>query len=70
MSKAGSFTALPACVASPRTTPTYFCTVDQVKEEVGKVIDLVLYIFKTLDFVDFVAQVSLRDPGDPGEVHR
>lgn len=42
-----------------------FCTVDQVKEEVGKVIDLVLYIFKILDFVDFVAQVSLRDPGTP-----
>ena len=42
-----------------------FCTVDQVKEEVGKVIDLVLYIFKTLDFVDFVAQVSLRDPATP-----
>ena len=42
-----------------------FCTVDQVKEEVGKVIDLVLYIFKTLDFVDFVAQVSLRDPETP-----
>ena len=42
-----------------------FCTVEQVKEEVGKVIDLVLYIFKTLDFVDFVAQVSLRDPETP-----
>ena len=42
-----------------------FCTVDQVKEEVGKVIDLVLYIFKTLDFQNFQAQVSLRDPGNP-----
>jgi threonyl-tRNA synthetase len=42
-----------------------FCTVDQVKEEVGKVIDLVLYIFKTLDFPDFLAQVSLRDPNNP-----
>ena len=42
-----------------------FCTVDQVKEEVGKVIDLVLYIFKILDFVDFVVQVSLRDPANP-----
>lgn len=42
-----------------------FCTVDQVKEEVGKVIDLVLYIFKTLDFTDFLAQVSLRDPNNP-----
>ena len=44
-----------------------FCTVDQVKEEVGKVIDLVLYIFKTLDFQDFIAQVSLRDPENPGK---
>jgi threonyl-tRNA synthetase len=42
-----------------------FCTVDQVKEEVGKVIDLVLYIFKTLDFPDFLAQISLRDPNTP-----
>ena len=42
-----------------------FCTNDQVKEEVGKVIDLVLYIFKTLNFEDFVAQVSLRDPDNP-----
>ncbi len=42
-----------------------FCTVDQVKEEVGKVIDLVLYIFRTLKFEDFIAQVSLRDPENP-----
>ncbi|MFZ8836166.1 MAG: threonine--tRNA ligase [Flavobacteriales bacterium] len=42
-----------------------FCTVDQVKEEVGKVIDLVLYIFRTLQFDDFIAQVSLRDPENP-----
>ncbi|MFT5980138.1 MAG: threonyl-tRNA synthetase, partial [Flavobacteriales bacterium] len=42
-----------------------FCTVDQVKEEVGKVIDLVLYIFKILDFKDYVVQVSLRDPATP-----
>jgi len=44
-----------------------FCTQDQVKEEVGKVIDLVLYIFKTLDFKDFIAQVSLRDPENPAK---
>lgn len=42
-----------------------FCTVDQVKSEMAKVIDLVLYIFKTLDFKDFIAQVSLRDPNNP-----
>ena len=44
-----------------------FCTSDQVKEEIGNVIDLVLYIFKTLDFKDYVAQVSLRDPDNPGK---
>ncbi|NEN23194.1 threonine--tRNA ligase [Cryomorpha ignava] len=42
-----------------------FCTPDQVKEEFKKVIKLVLYIFKTLSFDDFTAQVSLRDPNNP-----
>jgi len=39
-----------------------FCRPDQVKEEFIKVIDLVLYVFKALDFQDFTAQISLRDP--------
>lgn len=42
-----------------------FCMQDQVKDEFKKVIDLVLYIFKTLDFQNFKAQISLRDPNDP-----
>jgi threonyl-tRNA synthetase len=42
-----------------------FCTQDQVKDEFKKVIDLVLYIFKTLDFTNFKAQISLRDPDAP-----
>ena len=42
-----------------------FCTADQLGEEFKKVIDLVLYIFKTLDFQDFTAQISLRDPEKP-----
>lgn len=41
-----------------------FCTADQLKEEFKKVIDLVLYIFKTLDFQEYTAQVSLRDQDD------
>ena len=41
-----------------------FCRPDQLKEEFLKVIDIILYIFKTLDFHDFVTQVSLRDPED------
>lgn len=39
-----------------------FVRPDQVKEEFIKVIDLVLYVFKALDFQDFTAQISLRDP--------
>ncbi|MGV3632434.1 MAG: threonine--tRNA ligase [Bacteroidota bacterium] len=44
-----------------------FCTQDQVKEEFKKVIDLVLYIFKTLDFQNYKAQISLRDPNNPAK---
>jgi len=39
-----------------------FCTPDQLNEEFMKVIDLVLHVFGSLGFEDFVAQVSLRDP--------
>ncbi len=41
-----------------------FCRPDQLKEEFCKVIDIVLYIFRTLDFKDFTAQISLRDPNN------
>jgi threonyl-tRNA synthetase len=41
-----------------------FCRPDQVKDEFKKVIDLVLYVFKSLGFNDFTAQVSLRDQND------
>ncbi|WP_422004460.1 threonine--tRNA ligase [Roseivirga pacifica] len=39
-----------------------FCSQDQVKEEFKKVIDLVLYVFESLGFADYTAQISLRDP--------
>ena len=39
-----------------------FCSQDQVKEEFMKVIDLVLYVFTSLGFENFTAQISLRDP--------
>ena len=41
-----------------------FCRADQLEDEFKKVIDLVLYVFKALDFKEFVAQISLRDPGN------
>ncbi len=39
-----------------------FCRPDQLKEEFIKVIDIVLYIFRVLEFKDYTAQISLRDP--------
>jgi len=42
-----------------------FCTAEQLKSEFIKVIDLVRYIFQTLDFQHYIAQVSLRDPEKP-----
>ena len=41
-----------------------FCTSEQIKEEFCKVIDIILYIFKTLKFENYKAQVSLRDPNN------
>lgn len=41
-----------------------YCCPDQLKEEFCKVIDIVLYIFKTLNFDEYIAQVSLRDKND------
>ena len=41
-----------------------FCRPDQVKEEFIKVIDLVLYVFRSLSFTEYTAQISLRDKDD------
>ncbi|MDE6329520.1 MAG: threonine--tRNA ligase [Muribaculaceae bacterium] len=39
-----------------------FCAPEQIKDEFLKVMDIILYIFKALDFKNFEAQISLRDP--------
>ena len=41
-----------------------FCRPDQLKEEFIKVIEIIFRIFKALDFQDFIAQISLRDPSN------
>lgn len=41
-----------------------FCTPDQLKGEFLKVMDIIFIIFKALDFENFEAQISLRDPLD------
>jgi threonyl-tRNA synthetase len=38
-----------------------FCTPEQLDQEFKNVIDLVLYVFGSLGFEDFTAQVSIRD---------
>ena len=42
-----------------------FCMPDQLDKEFKDVIDLVLYVFGSLGFENFTAQVSLRDPENP-----
>ncbi|MDR1436972.1 MAG: threonine--tRNA ligase [Candidatus Symbiothrix sp.] len=41
-----------------------FCRPDQLKDEFLKVMDIIFIIFKALDFENFEAQISLRDPGN------
>ena len=41
-----------------------FCRPDQLKEEFLKVMDIIFIIFRALDFKDFEAQISLRDPNN------
>lgn len=40
----------------------HFCRPDQLKDEFKSIIELVQYIFKALNFTEFTAQISLRDP--------
>jgi threonyl-tRNA synthetase len=44
-----------------------FCRPDQLKAEFLKVMDIIFIIFKALDFENFEAQISLRDPNDSGK---
>ncbi|MDO4822931.1 MAG: threonine--tRNA ligase [Bacteroidales bacterium] len=41
-----------------------FCRADQVKDEFLRVMDIINIIFKALDFKDYEAQISLRDPNN------
>lgn len=41
-----------------------FCAPEQIKEEFLKVMDIIFYIFKALNFDNYEAQISLRDPNN------
>ncbi|HVN59433.1 MAG TPA: threonine--tRNA ligase [Bacteroidales bacterium] len=42
----------------------HYCRPDQLREEFKSIIDLVLYVFKILNFNEYTAQISLRDPNN------
>ncbi|MBC8004826.1 MAG: threonine--tRNA ligase, partial [Verrucomicrobia bacterium] len=42
-----------------------YCRPDQIKDEFKKVIDIIFIIFKALNFENYSAQISLRDPNKP-----
>lgn len=42
-----------------------FCRPDQIKDEFKKVIDIIFIIFRALNFENYSAQISLRDPNKP-----
>jgi len=42
----------------------HFCRHDQLREEFKSIIDLVLYVFKIMNFNEYTAQISLRDPNN------
>ena len=44
-----------------------FCTPDQLKEEFLNVLDLTETVLKKMGFEEFTAQISLRDPENPGK---
>ena len=41
-----------------------FCRPDQVKDEFKSIIELIMFVYKSLGFKDYKAQISLRDPDD------
>jgi len=42
----------------------HFCTPEQLREEFKSIIDLMLYVYRVMNFNDYTAQISLRDPED------
>ncbi len=63
--QSGELHGLPRVRGFTQDDAHIFCTPYQLDEEFKKVIDLVLYVFGSLGFEEFTAQVSLRDPEKP-----
>ncbi len=44
-----------------------YCAPEQIKAEFLNVLDLTMLVFRKMGFNDFTAQISLRDPNNPGK---
>ena len=62
--QSGELHGLPRVRGFTQDDAHLFCTPDQLKDEFLKVMDIIFYIFKALDFKNFEAQISLRDPNN------
>ena len=49
--------------------PIIFCRPDQIKDEFKSIIDIMMHNFQSLNFNDFTAQVSLRDPDKQAKIY-
>jgi len=61
---AGGLSSAATVGGGDRVKVSLFCMPEQVKDEFKKVIDLVLYVFNSLGFTEYTAQISLRDQND------
>ena len=62
--QSGELHGLPRVRGFTQDDAHLFCRPDQLKEEFLKVMDIIFIIFRALDFKDFEAQISLRDPNN------
>ena len=62
--QSGELHGLTRVRSSTQDDAHIFCRPDQVKDEFLRVMDIISIIFKALDFKEFEAQISLRDPNN------
>ena len=65
MNKVVNYTGLTRVRGFTQDDAHIFCTPEQLDQEFKNVIDLVLYVFTSLGFKNFTAQVSVRDHETP-----
>ncbi len=65
--KAGEINGLLRVRSLTQDDSHIFVRHDQIAEEIDKILDLAMYVYKTFGFSDFKARISVRDPQNPGK---